>query len=260
MRKQNYPEAGTGKILIGLFSLFLLTGYAQFAFGAPSGSTAIRVSDDIELIRLSSNAYIHVSVTEMEGFGKVSSNGLILVDKGKAFLFDTPVTEAQTETLTAFVTDSLHAKIIGFVAGHWHGDCIGGLGYLNKLGVISYANQMTIDIAKERGLPIAKQGFKDSLSLKLNNIQIKCYYLGGGHSTDNIVVWIPSEKILFAGCLVKDMASKGKGNLSDADVREWPQTIKKMIDKFPSSKIVIPGHGQYGGRELLTHTQKILME
>jgi len=91
----------------------------------------------------------------------------------------------------------------------------------------------------------------------LNDIEIDCYYFGGGHTTDNIVVWIPSEKILFAGCMVKEMSSKTLGNLADADVNEWPSTIDKVIDKFPSAKIVIPGHGKFGGKELLIHMQEL---
>ncbi len=241
-------------VLIAVFLLFQLAGYAQPA------TNKIKVSDDIELVRLSPKAYIHISVSEMQGFGKVSSNGLILVDKGKAFLFDTPATIEQTQVLVDFIADSLYAKVTGFIPNHWHGDCIGGLTYLNKKGVKSYANQMTIDIAKKNGLPAPKQGFKSSLSLKLNNLEIDCYYLGGGHSTDNIVVWIPSEKILFPGCMVKDISSKGLGNLSDANIDEWPSTIEKVIAKFPSAKIVIPGHGQFGGKELLEHTKDLLRE
>jgi metallo-beta-lactamase class B len=237
------------KLTALLFVLFQLSGYAQ---------TKIKVSDNIKLIQLSQKAYVHVSVSEMPGFGEVSSNGLILVDSGQAFLFDTPVTNEQTETLVAFIADSLHAKVSGFVPNHWHEDCMGGLEYLHKKGITSYANQMTIDIAKEKGLPVPPQGFKDSLSLQLNHTKIECYYPGGGHSTDNIVVWIPSEHILFAGCMVKDLQSKGLGNLSDADIDAWPETIQKVVDKYPSAEIVIPGHGQYGGKELLLHTQELL--
>jgi metallo-beta-lactamase class B len=135
---------------------------------------------------------------------------------------------------------------------------MGGLEYLNKKGIKSYANQMTIDIAKEKGLPVPQQGFKDSLSLELNKMKIECYYFGGGHSTDDIVIWIPSEKILLAGCIIKGMRSKGLGNLSDADVKAWPSTIQDVIAEFPSAEIVIPGHGQYDGKELLIHTQEVL--
>lgn len=54
------------------------------------------------------------------------------------------------------------------------------------------------------------------------------------------------------------MSSKGLGNLSDADVKAWPSTIEKVIGKFPTAEIVIPGHGQIGGKEILIHTQDLL--
>ncbi|MCC8153382.1 MAG: hypothetical protein LIP01_03695 [Tannerellaceae bacterium] len=82
--------------------------------------------------------------------------------------------------------------------------------------------------------------------------------MGRGHATDNIVVWIPSEKVLYPGCMVKDLQATDLGNLSDADVEAWPGTIEKVIRKFPSAKWVIPGHGEAGGLELLYHTLDLL--
>ena len=233
--------------------------FLQFAVHA-SNYKKVQLSDDIELIQLSEKAYVHVSVSEMAGFGKVSSNGLIFVNGDEAFLFDTPVTNSQTETLVKWISDSLSATVSTFVPNHWHSDCLGGLEYLHSIGVKSYANQMTVDLAKVNGMPVPRQGFNDSLRLVLHGETVECYYFGGGHSADNIVVWIPSEKILFAGCMVKDVYSKGLGNLSDAKLEEWYPTIQKVMAKFADAKIVIPVHGQIGGKELLEHTSKLLTE
>ncbi|GHV17657.1 beta-lactamase [Bacteroidia bacterium] len=239
-----------------LFFLFILL--IQLPLRAQSDYPKIRISEDVELIKLSEKAYVHVSASEIDGFGKVSSNGLILVSKDEAFLFDTPVTDSQTETLVKWIADSLKATVSTFVPNHWHEDCLGGLDYLHSKGVKSYANQMTVDLAKEHGKPVPQNGFADSLQLNLYGEDVHCYYLGGGHSTDNIVVWIPSEKILFGGCMAKDIHSKGLGNLSDAQPEEWTKTIQKVIEKFPEAKIVIPGHGGIGGKELLQHTKELL--
>ena len=119
---------------------------------------------------------------------------------------------------------------------------------------------MTIDLAKANGMPVPRQGFADSLQLVLHDETVDCHFFGGGHSADNIVIWIPSEEILFAGCMVKDIHSKGLGNLSDANLDEWHPTIQRVRAKFSNAKIVIPGHGQIGGKELLEHTSKLLKE
>ena len=60
--------------------------------------------------------------------------------------------------------------------------------------------------------------------------------------------------------MVRDLSSTGLGNTSDAKIDEWLPTIQKVIVKFPDAKIVIPGHGQIGGKELLEHTNRLLTE
>jgi metallo-beta-lactamase class B len=165
--------------------------------------------------------------------------------------------EPTTIQLVNFIEDTLHAHIIGFVPNHWHADCIGGLKYLHSLGIKSYANKMTIDLAQKNGYTSPQHAFSDSLLLKLNEKDILCIYPGAAHSMDNIVVWIPSEKILFGGCMVKDLNAKNMGNYADGDLKAWPQTIKKVMDRFPTANIVIPGHGQIGGFDLLNHTYEL---
>ena len=218
----------------------------------------ILISDDIELIKLSDKAYVHISTMEVPHWGKVTANGLILIDGNEAFLFDTPWNDSQTEKLVKWIDDTLSAKVITFVPGHWHGDNIGGLNYLHSIGVKSYANQMTIDLAEAKGMPVPQNGFVDLLELNLNGNKVYCHYYGGAHSADNIVIWIPSEEILFGGCMIRDINSTGLGNTSDAKVDEWLPTIEKVIENFPNAKIVIPGHGEIGGIELLEHTKNQL--
>jgi len=240
------------KIFLGLFIVLIqITGFSQ------SKDKTIKISDDLELIQISNNAYIHVSYTISPQWGRVGANGLLLIDKNQAFLFDTPWTDKQTEDLTSWIRDTMKVKIVGFIPNHWHEDCMGGLVYIHKQGIKSYANQQTIDIAKIRDLPVPENGFKDSLELKLGEKLIYCYYLGAAHSIDNIVVWIPSEQILFTACMVKNILSKNLGNTADGDLISYPITLTKVMKKFPAAKIVIPGHGEYGGLELRKHTLEL---
>ena len=60
--------------------------------------------------------------------------------------------------------------------------------------------------------------------------------------------------------MVKDIHSKGLGNLSDAKLEDWYPTIQRVMSKFSDVKIVIPGHGEIGGKELLEHTSRLLTE
>jgi len=233
-----------------LLSLTLLS-CSVFSQGNP---TRIKISDDIELIKLSDNAYIHVSYSVVTGYGRTGANGLIFINDGDAFLFDTPWNDTQTETLVTYLKEKMHLQVKGFIPNHWHEDCMGGLAYLIKAGIPTYANQKTIDIARQKHLPVAEHGFSDSLMLMSGNREIHCYFLGAAHSTDNVVVWIPSENILFPGCMVKSMNATNLGNTADGNLAEYPKTIQSVIKKFRGAKIVIPGHGDFGGPELLSHT------
>lgn len=239
------------RLLITTAALFILTNI--FSQNARSRYT---VGANLEIDKVSAKMYIHVSYAETK-WGRVASNGLILVEDGKAFIFDTPMDEATTVELVKFIRDSLRANITGFVANHWHDDCIGGLAYLHSLGIKSYANRMTAELAKKNGYAVPENTFTDSLELQLGKQKIFCFYPGAAHTLDNIVVWFPGENILFGGCMVKEMKTNSMGNIVDGDLKAWPITITKVMDKFPNAWLVVPGHGQPGGLELLKHTYEL---
>ncbi len=178
----------------------------------------IKISSDIEIIKISDHVFVHVSLAQMGKWGIVSSNGMIYVSGKEALLFDTPVTDSLTKDLVNWITDSLKVRIVGFVPNHWHDDCMGGLNYIHKMRIPSYANEKTRTIAEIKNLPVPHYGFTDSLILHLGERIAVCKYYGPAHTADNIVTWIPSEQILFGGCMVKEMKSENLGNIEDADL------------------------------------------
>ena len=239
-------------IAIAVVLLSVSTTYSQ------GSSTRITINNDLEIIQLTPNIYIHLSCAEFQGIGRFASNGMILTEGDQAFLFDTPPNVQLTQQLVDWMSQTMKLKIVGFIPNHWHIDCMGGLSYLNSIGVKSYANQMTIDIAKVKNLPLPTKDFKDSLTLYLGKREIFCYYPGAGHSMDNIVTWLPDEKILFGGCLLKSPETNNKGNTKDADLKAWPVTVQKVKNRFLEARIVIPGHGVIGDASIFDHTIAIV--
>lgn len=241
-------------------NVFLVILYAAIGVSCIKAQmdNKIIIDDDIQLIYLHDSIYIHITWHELDNFGRFPSNGLIIIKDGKAIMIDTPIDNEKTERLTNFLHDSLSVILTKLIIGHFHVDCMGGLEYIQSIGIESIANLMTIDKCKEIGLPIPSTSFKDSLVIDFSGKRIICRYFGAGHSFDNIVVWIPDNKILFGGCLIKYNDSQTLGNLLDAKVYEWDLTIKKIINEYKEINIVIPGHGDLGGSELLTHTIKLV--
>lgn len=215
------------------------------------------INDDIRLIYLHDSVFVHESFYVSKKWGRFPSNGMLVINKGKAILVDTPMEEKLTRDLLNYIENNLKAEVIYFIPGHYHKDNIGGLNIIHQKGIPSYANQMTIDICKERKLKIPQNGFSDSLRIDLEGETVLCKYFGGGHSQDNIVVYLPEQKILFGGCLVKNIRSKNLGNTADAVISEWPGTIRKIKKTWPEIEIIIPGHGACGDKSLLDKTIKL---
>jgi len=60
--------------------------------------------------------------------------------------------------------------------------------------------------------------------------------------TDNIVIWFEKDRILYGGCLVKSTEAIDLGYTKEANLAEWPKTIKKIQNKFGTPAYIIPGH------------------
>ena len=240
---------------IFLILLFVLIGLLS---SKAQTNEKIVIDNDIQLIHLQDSVYVHVTWHHLDNFGRFPSNGLIVIRNGQALMIDTPMDNDKTERLTNYLKESMSVDLVKLIIGHFHDDCMGGLGYLQTIGIESIANAMTIEKCKEIGLPVPSTSFTDSLTFDFNGEQIDCRYFGAGHSFDNISVWIPSEKILFGGCLIKSIDSNGLGDLSDAVVDDWDMTVEKVLKEYPEIKTVIPGHGDFGGIELLTHTIELV--
>lgn len=93
--------------------------------------------------------------------------------------------------------------------------------------------------------------------LEFNGFRIEVFYPGPGHTEDNIVVWIPSDHVLFGGCLVKALENVSLGNVADANTEKWASSIQNLQIRYPNANIVVPGHGRIGSTDLLLHTIKL---
>ncbi|MDX9847067.1 MAG: subclass B1 metallo-beta-lactamase [Tenuifilaceae bacterium] len=238
-----------------LFATLLLT---MSIIGKGQPMATIKINDDIFLQQIKDSVFTHVTYHADTIYGRFSSNGLIFIKKGEALMVDTPMDKEQTRVLCEYLLSKMGVKVTKFIAGHFHDDCIGGLEYLKKLGIESVANRLTIDLCIKHGLPVPSLPFDNYLKFSFNGEDVVCQYFGGGHTIDNIVVWFPAQKVLFGGCLIKSIHSSNLGNLADAVLGSWRQTVLKVIDAFPEAEVVIPGHGAIGDSSLLKHTVKLV--
>ncbi len=216
-------------------------------------SKEVYKSNDLVITQITENSFVHTSFLQTNDFGYVPCNGLIVRDKNEVIIFDTPTNNKSSEELIKWINGTLHCKINAVIPTHFHDDCLGGLKAFEEDHIPSYANVKTIELAKENNLVVPKNGFTDTLTLKVGDEIVTVKFFGEGHTKDNVVGYFPSENVMFGGCLIKELDA-GKGYLGDANVVDWSSTVERVEMEYPDVKIVVPGHGEYGDKKLLDYT------
>lgn len=234
-------------------SLFLLLLLPVSLFA----QQAEKITDDLSVIALSANAYMHIGMLQTNTFGRVGCNGLVFIRNGEAVVMDTPPDSAQSEALLRWIEKRFPKTVVkAVIVNHFHDDCLAGLPVFHRKGIPSYANALTKTLAARKGVPEPQHGFSGQWELTVGDQKIESRFLGEAHTKDNIVTWIPSERILFGGCQVKSLGSE-KGNLADANTSAWSETTRRIKAAYKSARIVVPGHGDTGTKELLDYTIRL---
>lgn len=231
------------KLCVGMLFLSL----AQF-LNASSDVPSLQIKE------VQPGIFLHQSYKQVQNFGLVSSNGLIVVEGNKAFLIDTPWSQKDTQKLLHWLTERNYL-LVGSLSTHSHDDRSAGIQWLNKRGVPTIASQLTNEMLRQEKKAEATQSFINEASIFSDSV--KAFYPGKGHSSDNIVAWLPKQKILFGGCLIRSMQSKTLGYTGEASIADWPESVRKVREKYSKIKLVVPGHGALAGPEMLDHTIKL---
>lgn len=225
---------------------------------ARADSLASYKTQNLIIQKLSNHIYAHVSFLKTNDFGTVGCNGMIVVNENEAIIFDTPSNDQGSEELIAYVTKTLNCKIKAIIPTHFHNDCVGGLEKFKEYNIPAYASAKTIELLNQRGIKFSKpiNSFDNKLSIKIGHKKVYAAYYGEGHTKDNIIGYFQDDNAIFGGCLIKETGAS-KGFLGDANINTWSETVRKIKHKYPKARIVIPGHGKWGGTELFDYTIKL---
>jgi metallo-beta-lactamase class B len=236
---------------------------ALLTVGCKAANTAGRnkphASATLVIQKISKHVYQHTSLLDAGSFGQVSCNGMVVFSNKEAIIFDTPADNSASLELIHWVENSLKCKVTAVIPTHFHADCLGGLDAFHQRGIPSFANQATISLAKQNNKAVPKTGFDQFLALQVGHKKVFAEFFGEGHTQDNVIGYFPAERVVFGGCLIKELGA-GKGNLDDANTAAWSPTVTKLKEKYPDTKIVIPGHGKIGGTELFDYTIQLFRQ
>lgn len=211
----------------------------------------------LKITPLTPNFYVFTTYKNYNGV-LFPSNGMYVITEKGAIIIDSPWDTTQFEPLLDSIKLKHGKSVVYCIATHSHEDRTGALQYFKLKGIKTYTTQFTDEISAKRNEKRAAFIIKNDTTFKLGEITFETYFPGAGHTPDNIVIWFNAEKILYGGCFIKSTDANDLGNLADANVKEWPHSMQKMINRYKKPKYVIPGHQSFKSVKSIKHTLKLL--
>ena len=240
--------------LFGLLIMFLLTA-AQTASAFELKTE--KVTDRIYALvgPINARTYDNHALNNTMGF-IITDKGVVLIDSGASFQG-----AALIEKTIAAITDKPVKWVIntGAQDHRWMGN-----EYFAAKGAQIIALARTLKNHKDNDrvhMLRLKQVLKDHADgtvplyapnpieadkkvLNLGGIELSLIWPGGAHFPDDIIVWVPSQKTVFAGDLVFNDRMLGIQGDGSSVVRDWNNAFKTMAALKPEH--VVPGHGSSG--------------
>ncbi len=242
----------------------------------------IALSDEVQLEPIEGGTWLVV-----HRFAGGNNSLLVRCEERRFVWVDTPCTDEATRLVYEWLKTTFSDPNVVEINTGFHNDNLGGNGYLLGQGVPCYGSDVTPRLIAEcwaetvrKVLPffegeankkhrdiLVKQKLvapnrlyplAEGLTLKVGPETVEVHFPGPSHTVDDVVVYFPSRRLLFGGCMVKALASRTPGFTGDADMAAWPVSVRKVLARYPDARIVVPGHGRWGDLSLLRHTIELL--
>lgn len=219
---------------------------------------AIAQSNKLKIKHLTGDIYLYTT-TQLFSGTPFPSNSMYVVTEEGVVLIDTPWDREQFQPLLDSIRKRHNKEVVLCIATHFHDDRTAGLEYYSSKGIKTYTSKLTDGLSTKNNDKRAEFHFAKDTIFTVGGKRFETFYPGEGYTKDNIIIWLPEEKILYGGCLVKSVENNGLGNVEDANISAWDDSIKALLKKYRSIAYVIPGHFEGSkDRKALRHTLKIL--
>ncbi|MGO3931199.1 MBL fold metallo-hydrolase [Rhodopseudomonas pseudopalustris] len=186
-------------------------------------------------------------------------NSAVIVGEDGCLVFDAQATPAMANKVIERVRSVTDKPIKYVVLSHYHAVRVLGASAYQAEGVV--ASQETWRLIEERGqqdwdseygrfprlfqdaesipgLTWPTLTFDGEMSIYLGKREVRLMQLGAGHTSGDIVAWVPDAEVMFTGDLVEYHSACYCG---DAYLREWPMTLNEIREFNP--KAIAPGRG-----------------
>ncbi|WP_262049030.1 MBL fold metallo-hydrolase [Bradyrhizobium sp. Bra78] len=186
-------------------------------------------------------------------------NTAVIVGDDGCLVFDAQATPAMANKVIERVRTVTDKPIKYVVLSHYHAVRVLGASAYKAQGIV--ASQETYRLIEERGkqdwdseygrfprlfqdaqsipgLTWPTLTFEGEMSIYLGKREVRLMQLGAGHTSGDIVAWVPDAEVMFSGDLIEYHSACYCG---DAHLREWPLTLNEIRNFNP--KAIAPGRG-----------------
>lgn len=187
-------------------------------------------------------------------------NSGIVIGERSVLVVDAQATPAMAQDVLARIRSVTDKPVRHVVLSHYHAVRVLGASAYEAAEII--ASDATRDLIAERGqqdmdseigrFPRLFRGkesipgltwpdivFHKRMTLWLGEREVQIIHVGRSHSAGDTVVWLPKEKVLFAGDTVEFGATPYCG---DAHFADWPGTLAAL--RALGSDRLVPGRGR----------------
>jgi cyclase len=196
------------------------------------------------------------------------NNAGLVTGGGTTILVDTAATEARARRLREHVLKvSPHGADL-LVNTHHHGDHIfGNAQFAPGATVVAHDQARTEMIEAGLGLrqlwPEVDWGetplvlpsltFRDTVTLHAGGLRVQLIHVGPAHTTNDVVAWLPEQRVLFAG----DVLMSGTTPFClMGSIEGSIRAVERL--RALGARTIVPGHGAVSGPEILGATERYL--
>jgi glyoxylase-like metal-dependent hydrolase (beta-lactamase superfamily II) len=242
----------------------------------------VNLSDDLSVKEIIKDTFL---ITH--SFPWPGNSLLVRLTKRDFIWADTPYTPEATSLVLDWLYNKFGNNInITEINTGFHIDNLGGNKEIIKRNIPVYGSELTCELIKTRSTLTMKKmenwllspqykryydvyksfifyeptilfNINEEQILQFNSERVEIFYPGPTHTYDNLVVYIPGKRILFGGCMILALETKEAGFIEDGNMEEWPKSLRRVLEKYKSTAIVVPGHGKPGDISLIEHSVRI---
>jgi cyclase len=235
---------------------------------------------DIErtgLVRLSGGVYAYIAggPSSEEGLG---ANAGFVVGGESVLVVDSRYTERHARKLLEAIRSVTDLPVRYLVNTHYHPDHVWGNSVFRDEGAVILARPET-KIEMERYTPVYMEYYRerrpevfemiggvepaypdslvgDELTIGLGGKDAVLLWYGPGHTAGDLLVWVPSAKVVFTGGLVSNGYHPNLGD-QGTDCDNWLAILSRIEELNPD--IIVPGQGFAGGPELIDRQRSYIV-